>query len=237
MSQSITPPITVPAPDQRESLRPAARSLYVALAIAAPLAPLAQGLSYLVSPYGNADDPARILSAAGADPTAMATLSWLSLIIGLTLVPGVITAGLAAAPQAPRLATVALLVAVPGWAAGLVLPQTDVVATALVASGAPPDTAEAILAELVNFAAPGSAAAVLIFVVGHVLGTVLLGIALYRARAVPRVIALLLTVAQPLHFVAFVVLQNTYLDVAAAWLTAIGFGAAGLSLLRSQRQP
>ena len=62
---------------------------------------------------------------------------------------------------------------------------------------------------------------------------VLLGIALSHSRAIPRILAVLLAIAQPLHFTAFVVLQNTYLDVAAAWLTAIGFGAAGLSLLRS----
>lgn len=59
----------------------------------------------------------------------------------------------------------------------------------------------------------------------------LLGIALYHSRAIPRILAVLLAIAQPLHFAAFVVLQNTYLDVAAAWLTAVGFGAAGLSLL------
>jgi hypothetical protein len=62
---------------------------------------------------------------------------------------------------------------------------------------------------------------------------VLLGIALSHSRAIPRILAVLLAVAQPLDFTAFVVLQNTYLDVAAAWLTAIGFGAAGLSLPRS----
>jgi hypothetical protein len=72
-------------------------------------------------------------------------------------------------------------------------------------------------------------------VVGHVIGTVLLGIALFSSRAVPRIVAALLTLAQPLHFVAFVVLQNTYLDVAAAWLTAVGFGAAGASLVRRGR--
>ena len=49
---------------------------------------------------------------------------------------------------------------------------------------------------------------------------VLLGIALSHSRAIPRILAVLLAVAQPLHFTAFVVLQNTYLDVAAAWLTA-----------------
>jgi hypothetical protein len=50
------------------------------------------------------------------------------------------------------------------------------------------------------------------------------------------VLAVLLILSQPLHFIAFVILQNTYLDVAAAWLTAVGFGAAGLSLLRPSRR-
>jgi len=48
-------------------------------------------------------------------------------------------------------------------------------------------------------------------------------------------LAVLLVLAQPLHFVAFVVLQNTALDVTASWITALGFGAAGWTLIRHRR--
>jgi hypothetical protein len=208
-------------------------ALRIALAVAAPLAPLAQGLGYLISPYGNSDDPASIFRGAASPPGSVATLSWLSVIIGIALVPGVIATGMAALSRAPRLATVALLIAVPGWGVALVAPSIDIVAHAAFATGVPEHDAVRMLGYLLNFTMPALGFVILLFVVGHVLGTVLLGIALYHSRAIPRVVAVLLAIAQPLHFAAFVVLQNTYLDVAAAWLTAIGFGAAGLSLLRS----
>jgi hypothetical protein len=215
--------------------RPLPLALRIGLAVAAPLAPLAQGISYLVSPYGNADDPAVILDAVAGAPAAIDVLGWLGLVIALALVPGVIATGLAALPRARRLATVALLIAVPGWAAGLALPQTDLIASAVVRAGLPADEGVRLLGDLLTFSTPALGLAVLVFVVGHVIGTVLLGIALFSSRAVPRIVAALLTLAQPLHFVAFVVLQNTYLDVAAAWLTAVGFGAAGASLVRRGR--
>jgi hypothetical protein len=211
--------------------RPLPLALRIGLAVAAPLAPLAQGMAYLVSPYGTADEPAVILDAVAGDPAAIDVLGWLGLVIALALVPGVIATGLAALPRARRLATVALLIAVPGWAAGLALPQTDPITSAVVRAGLPADEGVRLLGDLLTFSTPAVGLAVLVFVVGHVIGTVLLGVALFSSRAVPRIVAALLTLAQPLHFLAFVVLQNTYLDVAAAWLTALGFGAAGLSLL------
>jgi len=224
---------TVDAPTVPPTRRP--RGLLIALAVVAPLAPLCQGLGYLLSPAGNSDDPLTILGAVAGQPGLTAALGWLSLVIGLTLVPGVIATGLAALPRAPRLATAALLVAVPGWAAGLLLPTAEPVAAALLAAGVPNPEAVRLLGQLTSMDSPAAGVAVLIFVAGHVIGTVLLGLALYRARAVPRPIAVLLALAQPLHFVAFVVLQNTYLDITAAWLTAIGFGVAAASLVRGAR--
>lgn len=73
---------------------------------------------------------------------------------------------------------------------------------------------------------------VLFFVVGHLLGTTLLGIALVRSRAVPAVIGWLLAVSQPLHFVAFVILGSRWLDAGAYLLTALGFGVAGWAYYR-----
>ena len=140
--------------------------------------------------------------------------------------------GLAALPGARRLATVGLLVAVPGWTAGLLLPDADNLAAVLTSASVDQDSAVRVLTGWLEFDTPAVGATVLLFVAGHIVGTVLLGLALYRSRAVWRWIAVALTVAQPLHFVAFVLLQNAYLDVAASRLTALGFGAAGIALPR-----
>lgn len=64
------------------------------------------------------------------------------------------------------------------------------------------------------------------------MATVVPGVARYRSRAVPRAIAVGLAVSQPLHFVAFIVLQNPILDALAYLLTAVGFGGAGTAFAR-----
>jgi len=211
---------------------PAGRALQLAVGGIAPLGPLTMGASLLLSPYGNSGDATVIFDSVAAQPRTVIILGWLSLIIGLTLIPGVIATGWAALQGAPRLATAALLVAVPGWSAGLLFPSADLMATALHTAGVDRATSVTTLTALVEFNSPALGATVLIFVVAHILGTVLLGLALLRARIVPRVVAILLVLAQPLHFVAFVVLGNTTLDVTASWLTALGFGAAGWTLIR-----
>lgn len=81
----------------------------------------------------------------------IATLSWLSVIIGIALVPGVIATGMAALPKAPRLATVALLVVVPGWGVALVAPSIDMVAHAAFATGVPEPDAVRMLGYFVDF--------------------------------------------------------------------------------------
>lgn len=50
----------------------------------------------------------------------------------------------------------------------------------------------------------------------------------------PRWAAVVLGVSQPIHFVAFVVLDNPYVDAVAGWgFTAAGFTAVAVALLRT----
>ncbi|HZG89371.1 MAG TPA: hypothetical protein VEZ42_04070 [Pseudonocardia sp.] len=211
---------------------PTGRALRVALAVAAPIAPLAVGLSRIIAPYGSAGDGSAVLDAVAASPGAVDAMLWLRLPIALLLVPGVLAAGLAALPGAPRLATAALLVAVPGWSAALVMPDTDGLARALVDTGTDRAVAVRLFDAVAAMEHPAVGVAVLLFVLGHIVGTVLLGLALWRSRAVPAWAGIVLAVSQPLHFVAFVVLANVPLDAAAYAMTAVGFGAAGLALAR-----
>lgn len=79
---------------------------------------------------------------------------------------------------------------------------------------------------------PALDVAVGIFLIGHVVGTILLGSALWRSRAVPRWAALLTIVSQPLHIVAAVVLVSHPLDLAAWAMQAVGFTAAAWAVIR-----
>lgn len=90
----------------------------------------------------------------------------------------------------------------------------------------------ATLAELYGVMHPTSAIAAGIFVIGHVIGTILLGIALWCSRTVPRAVAAATAVSQPLHFMAAVILGLPWLDLAAWGLNAIGFAAVSLAVLR-----
>jgi hypothetical protein len=71
-----------------------------------------------------------------------------------------------------------------------------------------------------------------VFVVGHVIGTVLLGIAMWRSHAVPRWAAVITVVSQPLHFVAAVIVASPELDLVAWGMNAVGFGAASVAIWR-----
>ena len=64
---------------------------------------------------------------------------------------------------------------------------------------------------------------------------VLLAVALRRARVLPPWAAVVLGISRPIHFLAFVVLQNQYVDAVAGWgLTAVGFAAIAVALLRTR---
>jgi hypothetical protein len=62
---------------------------------------------------------------------------------------------------------------------------------------------------------------------------VLLGAALWRARAVPVLAAIAVLISQPLHFVAFVIVGNQAMDACAWGLTALGLAVAAAKVLRT----
>lgn len=78
---------------------------------------------------------------------------------------------------------------------------------------------------------PHAAVTGIIFVLGHLVGTVLLGLAMWRARVAPAWLALGLAVSQPIHLIS-VMTGLRPLDLVGWGLTAVGFGAASWALLR-----
>ncbi|MDQ3663291.1 MAG: hypothetical protein M3353_01335, partial [Actinomycetota bacterium] len=77
---------------------------------------------------------------------------------------------------------------------------------------------------------------IVIFVLGHVIGTVLLGLALLRSGRIPGWAAWVLVVSQPLHFVATVILGNPTVDLVAWSMTALAMGFAGYAVLQDSRR-
>ena len=74
----------------------------------------------------------------------------------------------------------------------------------------------------------------LLFVVGDLVGTLLVGVALLRNRTVPTWAAVGVLLWPPLHVVGLVV-GSEWFEVVGASLQAVGMVAAGVTLLRHAR--
>ncbi len=203
-----------------------------AAAVLMPVGPAAVAVLRYVLPYDTTDDGATAVEKVYAHQAAQGAVMWLSLLAAFTLVPGVLAAGRLVRREAPWLTTVALTLLIPGYLAMGALLATDASAWSAAEIGLPRTDAAA----LYSTQHPAIAVALAVFVVGHVSGTVLLGIAMWRSGRVPSWAAAAVTVSQPLHFVAAVVLGNHTLDLAAWTLTALGMAVAAAAVLRTPDQ-
>lgn len=196
----------------------------VLAAVLMPIGPAAVAVLRFIYPYGPVGDE------SARDPAVYQVILWLSLVAVFTLVPGVYAAVRLVRRYSPRLTA---------WVAGLLIPAylslgalglTDAVGLVGDRTGLDPKTTNALADQLgalptvnIYFAA---------FILGHIVGTVLLGILCFRARLMPRGIAVLLAVSQPLHLTADL-LQNHWLDLFAWGLTAVGMVFLARRVLRT----
>ncbi|HKQ40998.1 MAG TPA: hypothetical protein VJT79_00855, partial [Pseudonocardia sp.] len=155
---------------------------------------------------------------------------WLSGLALITLPLAVLVVNGAAMRARPVLGTVAAVIAWVGFSGLAFLVTPDQVARAGVDAGLPTDAIAALMSAIDQSAVASTATG--LFVAGHILGVVLLGVALWRA--IPRWAALALIVSQPFHFVVAVIVPNHALDALAWVLTAVGFTAA--AAVRRERQ-
>ena len=205
------------------------RGAWIALALLAPVGAVAVAVLRYVLPYETTDSTTAIVRETYADPGAMSLVLWLSLVAALTIVPGSIAVARLVRPGAPRLTAVALALVVPGYLMLPMLAGLDHPVWLAAEAGLSQDAAVALL----DAAHPSYAIATGIFVVGHVIGTVLLGVAMLRSGRVPAWAAVATIVSQPLHFVAAVIAPNHALDGFAWGLNALGFAAAAVAIIRS----
>jgi hypothetical protein len=124
---------------------------------------------------------------------------WFGAFVVLTGFAGVLAVAWHTRRRTPVLTTIAMTLAVPGFlaltAGG---PYGDVLAHAVATvPGLDRDAAFQIGYGMES--APQSSLLITIFVLGHLIGTTLLGIALWRARVAPTWLAVGLTASQPIH--------------------------------------
>lgn len=205
------------------------RSARYLAALLMPIGPAAVALLRYNLPTFTSGDAEDAVAAVYAHPGAQSLVLWMGLAAALTLVPGVYAVGRLTHRQAPRLTAAALLLLVPGYLALSLMLGSDLMLWTSAQAGIPQSQAMA----LYEATHPTTDIALGVFVLGHVVGTVLLGIALFRTRLVARWVAVLLAVSQPLHFVAAVVVGSPTLDLVAWCLTAFGMTAAAFAVLRT----
>ena len=114
----------------------------------------------------------------------------------------------------PKLGTTALILSVAGFSAVPVIALTDYIALAGARSGAPTADVAHLLDQLQK--QPTVVLGGVVFVIGHILGVLLLGIAAWVLGLVPMWAGLVLAFSQPFHAVFAVAVPNHALD-ACAW--------------------
>ena len=210
-------------------LRPLWRTV---LAVLLPLGPLAVAVCFALRPFDLSDEPTVIVEKVLASPRTDLLL-WLGFVAPGLLLLATVVAGHLARRRAPVLATVATTIN--ALAFGLMsgaVASSDLVMVAGGRAGVDPATIATITGAIDS--SPVTATALGIWVPGHILGMVLLAVALRRTRVLPLWAAVVLGISQPIHLVAFVVLNNQYIDAVAGWgATAVGFAAVAVALLRT----
>ena len=180
--------------------------------------PLGQLVQYLVSPMKEADSPSVQVAAAVAHPQSMHAALILDVLLLLLLPAGAARSRLAAAGTA--LAFVSML------GAGYLLAQ-DVVVSAAAAQPDPHAAAALVSAYENNAVVTGIT---VVYLVGHVVGFILLGIALVRSKAVPAWAGIALCL-WPVGEMAGEAAGLTAVAAAGFALLLLAFGACALALV------
>lgn len=212
-----------------ERVRDTRRLRRTTAALLLPVGPAAVAVARFVLPYLSTSSPEEFVAGIAAHPAAQTAVEWLGLVALLTLVPGSFAAvRVAQRGHHPRLAVAAGALLVPAYLALSGGPGSDGAVVAGLEVGLGPDQLAAQVAQMES--TPQGWTTGLLFVVGHIVGTVVLALAL--RGTLPRAWVVVLAISQPLHLVA-VVLGNRPLDLLAWSATAAAMAVLARTLLRT----
>ncbi len=166
------------------------------------------------------------------DPAEVIESMRLVQILGLpalfTLLPGIYAALHLTRRYRPRLTAWATAFLVPGYLGMTTLGAIDYFTLAGHEVNLDPQAMTQVTDRLWAL----TAVPTIVFVVGHVVGTILLGVIAVHAQLAPVWVGALLILSQPLHVIA-VGTSLSWLDLAGWGLTALGMGFLALRVLRT----
>jgi len=200
-------------------------------AIALPIGPLSILVGRTMLPYWTDDPPAEIAAAVIENRGLMEFIGWLGLIAAPAMLLGALTLGYVARRGSPLLATLGAgltFVAFANWSAA---GNSDLLAQTMADAGY--DVSDITrLGTALSESAIGSFTG-MFWVVGHILGMVLLGVALGRAHVVNWWVAGALIISQPMHLVSAIILPSRWLDATAGWgFTTLAFVVVAVVVAR-----
>ena len=167
------------------------------------------------------------LAAAAAHPDLLHNVVLFGMIGALLMIPAAL--GAARVAGAGRLSFIGGTLVAAGYACYLAVLMSDLTTLAMVRVGGPMAAFAEVLDTRQEFAA--GTWVFLLFVLGNIVGTFLLGLALWRSRAVPRWAGAAI-MAWPLLHITGLVAGVELFEVAGAVLQGAGFAAVGVRLLR-----
>jgi hypothetical protein len=175
-------------------------------------------------------DTRRTLDLIATNPDRQFTFALLGFIGLLCVVPAFLAAARLSRRRRPVLTTVALAVNLVGYLGAFAMPAIDNLYL-IGASLAPEqrDAAAVVIDKMWSSGIPGLSTN--LFVLGHILGAILMGLALRGSIPTVGWLAMLLTT--PVHVLAFVVLQMPALDMAAWLLMTLAFACCAIKIIQT----
>ncbi|GIH71784.1 hypothetical protein [Sphaerimonospora thailandensis] len=221
-------PVTISGPSSAAPLRDVRGFWRILLAVIAPLPMLAQAVYYLLSPIDGGASFAETVAAYTANQQLMNVLRLVGAVFVVGLPAATFAVAWAARRGAPRLTSFGAFISLLGSFSGIALiTGGGPLAYHTVRSGLDVG-AMTRLSDDVLENDPVQLMAGLLFIVGIVIGLLLLGLALWRSRVAPAWMGIALAVGGFTHpFVPGHVAQGVGL-----LLAALGFAGASLALLR-----
>jgi hypothetical protein len=223
-------PATDPA--GTDGVRDLRRTWRLIAAVAIALGPLMVTVLRGVMPYWTDDSQAEIVAGIAGDLDSAALMNVLGLACYPFLLLGALATAYAVRRRTPLLATVGGGILFTALALASSVGASDVLAEAMARSG---DFDQATIVETTQLLMdhPTGIIGILSFVLGHLTGMVLLGIAVVRAGLVPWWAGTAIVVSQPVHVISAVVVPSRALDVVAGWgLTSVGFVVVAIAVAR-----
>jgi len=175
-------------------------------------------------------DTRRTLDLIAANPDRQFTFALLGFIGLVTVVPAFLAAASLSRRRRPVLTTVALAVNLLAYLGAFAMSAIDNLY--LIGASLPADqrdVAAIVIDKMWSTGIPGVSTN--LFVLGHILGAILMGLALRGSIATVGWLAMLLTT--PMHVLAFVVLQMPALDLAAWMLMTLAFVCCAIKIIKT----